>query len=118
MMPRLKYRRFGSVMTILAVAACGGGSRPTPAPAPARAPAPQQASPSAATQQFDQVKLYQQMGLLARGAPMPFVGNVSFLATESADSTNVIVAVAISNAALTFARENDRFRAGYTVNIV
>jgi GWxTD domain-containing protein len=63
------------------------------------------------------VKLYRELGLLARGAPMPFVGNVAFMATPSADSTHVIVAVTIANGNLTFGRETDRFRAGYTVSI-
>jgi GWxTD domain-containing protein len=67
--------------------------------------------------QFDQVQLYQKLGLLARGAPMPFVGGVAFLATPSPDSTHVILAIALANMNLTFARENDRFRAGYTVGI-
>lgn len=58
------------------------------------------------------------MGLLGRGAPMPFVGNVSFFASATTDSTNVLVAISLANAALTFAREDDRFRAGYTVTIV
>lgn len=48
---------------------------------------------------------------------MPFVGNVAFLATPTNDSTNVAVAVAIANGNLTFGRETDRFRAGYTVTI-
>jgi GWxTD domain-containing protein len=63
------------------------------------------------------VKLYRELGLLARGAPMPFVGNVAFMATPSADSTHVIVAITIANGNLTFGRETDRFRAGYTVSI-
>jgi GWxTD domain-containing protein len=67
--------------------------------------------------QFDQAKLYQQLGLLAHGAPMPFVGGVAFYATPSPDSTHVVLAVSMSNSALTFARENDRFRAGYTVTV-
>jgi GWxTD domain-containing protein len=111
-------------LLFLAVAACGGsgsgggGGRPAPAPAPARTPAPQQPSQNPVGPQFDQVKLYQQLGLLARGAPMPFVGSVAFLAASSGDSTHAILAITLSNSALTFARENDRFRAGYTVGIV
>jgi GWxTD domain-containing protein len=68
--------------------------------------------------QFDATRLYQQLGLLARGAPFPFVGSVGFLATPRPDSTHLIVAISLSNASLTFGRENDRFRAGYTVGIV
>jgi GWxTD domain-containing protein len=48
---------------------------------------------------------------------MPFVGSVSFFATPTADSTHVLVAIALSNASLTFAREDDRFRAGYTISL-
>jgi GWxTD domain-containing protein len=66
---------------------------------------------------LDDVKLYRELGLLARGAPMPFVGSVAFMATPSADSTHVIVAITIANGNLTFGRETDRFRAGYTVSI-
>ncbi|MEA3244728.1 MAG: GWxTD domain-containing protein [Gemmatimonadota bacterium] len=57
------------------------------------------------------------MGLLGRGAPMPFVGNVSFFGSATPDSTHVLVAISLANASLTFAREDDRFRAGYTVTI-
>src|ERR1017187_4817860 len=103
----------------LILAACGssGGGRPA-ARAPARAPAPQQPPQSSADAQFDQVKLYQQLGLLARGAPMPFVGSVAFLATSSSESPHAILAVTLSNAALTLPRETDRLRAGYTAGIL
>jgi GWxTD domain-containing protein len=119
MMPELQRRsaRFVSMLCLIG-AACGGSGGGRPAPAAARTPAPQQPPQSSVGPQFDQVKLYQQLGLLARGAPMPFVGSVAFLATASSDSTHAILAVTLSNAALTFARENDRFRAGYTVGIV
>jgi GWxTD domain-containing protein len=48
---------------------------------------------------------------------MPFVGSVAFFGTPGTDSTHILVAISISNASLTFARENDRFKAGYTVTI-
>lgn len=106
-------------MTLLLIqAACGGNkSAPRPAPAPARAPARPAAAAPAPASDFDGVKLYRELGLLARGAPMPFVGNVAFFASASGDSTHVIVAVTIANGNLTFGRETDRFRAGYTVSI-
>ncbi len=119
MMPE-PQRRSTRVLPLLCliVAACGGSGGGRPAPGPARTPAPQQPPQSSVGPQFDQVKLYQQLGLLARGTPMPFVGSVAFLAASSSDSTHALLAVTLSNAALTFARENDRFRAGYTVGIV
>ena len=125
-MPRLLFR-IGTIapVTVLAavlLAACGGGkAAPNPAPSPGRAPArtpgaaPGAVAPSSL--EFDGVKLYRELGLLARGTPMPFVGNVAFMATPSADSTHVVVAVTIANGNLTFGRETDRFRAGYTVSI-
>lgn len=67
--------------------------------------------------QYDGVTLYRRMGLLARGAPMPFVGTVAFFAASPGDSTHTVVAISLANGSLTFARENDRFRAGYTVTI-
>ena len=87
--------------------AAGGRAGAPPSPA-------QRAAPNTL---FDPVRLYHQMGLLARGTPMPFVGSASFLAGPSVDSTNVILAVSLTNAALTFSRENDRFRAGYTIGV-
>ena len=97
--------------TIGLLAACGG-----------RGPGavPQSTGPvrsSAGPQEFDVVPLFRRMGLLARGAPMRFVGNVSFFAAESPDSTHTVVAVSLANNALTFAREDNRFRAGYSVTI-
>jgi GWxTD domain-containing protein len=58
------------------------------------------------------------MGMLASGLPLPFVGRVAFLAGTAPDSTHVIVALSMSNSALSFTREaDDRFRANYTVAI-
>ncbi|MFI5231235.1 MAG: GWxTD domain-containing protein, partial [Gemmatimonadales bacterium] len=89
----------------------GGGG---PARAPATAARPAAVAPA---EDLDGVKMYRELGMLARGAPMPFVGSVSFMASAAADSTHVVVAISIANGNLTFARENDRFRAGYTVGI-
>jgi GWxTD domain-containing protein len=123
MMRRMMFRtgKMALPALLLVQAACGGGkTAPNPAPAPARAPAraPGAAAPvTVSGPEFDGVKLYRELGLLARGAPMPFVGNVAFMASASRDSTHVIVAITIANGNLTFGRETDRFRAGYTVSI-
>ena len=122
-MPRALLVRwtFGAIL-LASLSACGG-SRPAAAPGREPAPAPAGTADAAGRRvaglspEFDQARLYQQMGFLARGAPMPFVGTISFLAGRNTDSTHVLFAVSLSNAALTFARENDRFRAGYTVTI-
>jgi GWxTD domain-containing protein len=111
--------RFGGrgllALSLGIAAACGGGRAGGP-PA-GRAPGPEPSARTALGPQYDAIGLFRRLGLLARGAPMPFVGSVSFFATPSPDSTHVLVAVSLSNAALTFGRENDRFRAGYTITI-
>ena len=107
-------------LAFFVLAACGG-SKPAPAPSPSRAPArtPAAAKPAVAApaEDLNGVKMYRELGMLARGAPMPFIGSVSFMASPVADSTHVMVAITIANGNLTFERENDRFRAGYTVGI-
>jgi GWxTD domain-containing protein len=57
------------------------------------------------------------MGFLAAGAPLPFVGAVSYLASTTPDSTDVTLGLSLANASLVFARDNDRFIAGYTVTM-
>ncbi|MCX5768242.1 MAG: GWxTD domain-containing protein [Gemmatimonadetes bacterium] len=119
-MPTQAGRAVAFTATILILSACRGA---TPASAPGRGPAPSAAPDAGARRvtpagpEFDQAKLYQDMGFLARGAPMPFIGTISFLAAPSKDSTHALFAVSMTNAALTFARENDRFRAGYSISI-
>lgn len=57
------------------------------------------------------------MGFLSTGFPMPFVGTVSFIATANPDSTDVTIGLSLANEALSFARDNDRFVASYTVTL-
>lgn len=117
-----RVARLIALFALFVLAGACGRTPPAGTPAPSGPPAPA-VRPGDATgranagPQFDQVQLYQKLGLLARGAPMPFVGGVSFLATAVPDSTHMVLVVTLANANLTFARENDRFRAGYTVGI-
>ncbi len=110
-------------LVIAASAGCGGGasgagadnsaSRPT---VPARGPiAPTVGgSPLGAV---DAVRLYQTMGLLADGSPVPFVGSVAFLGSASADSTLLVVTLSIPNHSLTFTREGERYQATYATAV-
>src|SRR6187397_1366606 len=112
------YRPLRTVLTtnviLLATTACGGSRQkpPTQAPQPA-APATRSAAPS----QPDAVRLYRQMGLLAEGGETPFVGSVSFLAGKVPDSTVFLLTVSVPAHALTFVRENDRYRASYSATL-
>jgi GWxTD domain-containing protein len=57
------------------------------------------------------------MGLLAEGGDTPFVGSVSFLGSKSPDSTIFLLTVSVPTRALTFVRENDRYRASYSATL-
>ena len=99
---------------VLTLAACGGGNRQRPQQSPA--PETQTARRTTPTQP-DAVRLYRQMGLLAEGGETPFVGSVSFLGGKTPDSTLFVLTVAIPSRALTFVRENDRYRASYSATL-
>lgn len=101
----------------LSVSACGGGGRRAPQPPPPNAPAARPAARPATPSQPDAVRLYRQMGLLAEGGETPFVGSVSFLGSKTADSTVFILTVSVPTRALTFVRENDRYRASYSATL-
>ncbi|MBW7932883.1 MAG: GWxTD domain-containing protein [Gemmatimonadaceae bacterium] len=99
-----------------ALAACGGKSA-----APGGAPAPRTQGianrPTSAGPEYDASRLYTQMGFLAAGPAVPFVGAISYRASASIDSTDVTIGLSLANAALSFARDNDRFVAGYSVTL-
>jgi hypothetical protein len=57
------------------------------------------------------------MGLLAEGGDTPFVGSVSFLGSKFPDSTVFLLTVSVPTRALTFVRENDRYRASYSATL-
>ena len=87
-------------------------------PPPAQTPQPEQpATQRTAPSQPDAVKLYRQMGLLAEGGDTPFVGSVSFLGSKFPDSTVFLLTVSVPTRALTFVRENDRYRASYSATL-
>lgn len=65
----------------------------------------------------DASELYRQIGLIAAPAPVPFVGKISAFASAAPDTTLVLVSLSLSNKALTFTREGDRYRAPYEVKI-
>lgn len=113
--------RIGITMFGAATLACGTGSRPegdtnAPRPVPASAQT-RRAATTGTVMPVDAVRLYQSMGLLADGAPVPFVGSVAFLAGKSADSTLALITLSIPNRSLTFGREGDQYQASYQVAV-
>ncbi len=65
----------------------------------------------------DVSEIYRQLGLLAAGNPVAFVGRVSSFSSASPDTTLVLVSISIPNRSLTFTREGDRYRAPYEVKL-
>lgn len=102
-----------SVMALVVVSACAGGGARDHDRAGA-SPAPRPGGPLLP---MDAVQVYRQMGLLADGVPVPYVGRVAFLAGPTPDSTNLLVSLSIASRALTFHREGDDYRATYRVVI-
>lgn len=115
--------RVVAAVLVAILVGCGGGSSSAGADNSATRPAvPARAStalPVAGMSlgAMDAVRLYQAMGLLADGPPIPFVGSVAFLGGAKADSTLLLVTLSIPNRSLTFTREGDRYQATYSTTV-
>jgi GWxTD domain-containing protein len=66
----------------------------------------------------DPTAVYHQMGLIATGSPLSFVGKIAYFATTSADTTLLLASVSIPNRSLSFVREGDSYRAPYEVHLI
>lgn len=63
----------------------------------------------------DAMAAYRRSGFLVSSGDLSFVGSVAFLAGATPDSTLAVLAISLPNRALTFTRENERYRAAYDV---
>lgn len=97
----------GALAAILSTFACGGGARVAPSVSRERL----------ASVAGDPSELYRRAGFLSARGDVPFVGSVRFLLAPTPDSTLALVSLSFANAALSFAREGDRWRAGYDVTV-
>ena len=77
-----------------------------------RRPAPEAVVPSL----FDPSAVYRQLGFLAQGPPVSFVGAVSFLGGPTPDSTLALFSLSLANGTLSFQRSGPLFEAGYRVD--
>jgi GWxTD domain-containing protein len=66
------------------------------------------------TQIFDAPRYLRGLGRLAAGDPLPFVGDMAFLAGPG-DSVRAVLGLSLENRALTFQREGNNFVARYEV---
>lgn len=114
-------KQFGvGVVALGLLGACASGrNRPSdPVSAPVAGSTRAAAQPvRRGTSQPDAVALYRKMGLLAEAGETPFVGSLAFFAGPSADSTTVLLTIALANRSLNFSREGDRYRAAYNVSL-
>lgn len=105
------YRFVLSGFSVLAVFGCSGQRQPTSGGLP---------SPVAGTRP-DQVRdpslVYNEMGLIATGNPLPYVGKIAYFATQSLDTTMMLTSISIPNRALSFVRDGDTYRAPYEVRL-
>jgi hypothetical protein len=65
----------------------------------------------------DPSSIYNQMGLIATGSPLSYVGKVAYFATRTPDSTAILTSISIPNRMLSFVRDGDTYRAPYEVHL-
>ena len=71
----------------------------------------------AASSALDVSRLYRDAGLIVETTPVPFVGTTDVFASETPDTTLVLVTLSLPNRALTFVHEGDHYRGAYDVII-
>lgn len=65
----------------------------------------------------DPTAIYNQMGLIATGSPLSYVGKIAYFATRSPDTTMLLTSISIPNRMLSFVRDGDTYRAPYEVRL-
>lgn len=98
-------------LPLLGLLGCGGGARTDPGSRPDPTSAEQ-----TLTDLFNLSALYQRMGRLAGGNPLPFVGSLAYFAGRG-DSTIVVLGLSLDNRALSFQRSGRDFAARYRVEV-
>ena len=101
-------------VVLLGAAVFLGCSSQSPNAPPGSSPSPISAAIDAGR---DPSSVYNQMGLIATGRPLSYVGKVAYFASPSPDSTMVLASMSIANRSLSFVRDNETYRAPYEVRI-
>lgn len=65
----------------------------------------------------DPLAAYRQAGFLVAGEPFPLIGTVHAFASQSPDSTLMLVTFSLPNRVLSFARDGEQYYASYSVTI-
>src|SRR5689334_13999134 len=96
------------VATLMVASACSARR-----PVDNNAPQPDRSRQAASA--LDVSRLYRDAGLIVETAPVPFVGTTAVFASETPDTTLVLVTLSLPNRALTFVHEGDHYRGAYDV---
>ncbi|HXC26204.1 MAG TPA: GWxTD domain-containing protein [Gemmatimonadaceae bacterium] len=105
---------------MVGLCACGGGGSPVseePDPLPSTARTPGAVATADVGEIPDYGATYRQMGLVASGPPISFVGATGFFATRSPDTTLTILSLSFPNRGLSFSHEKGSYEAIYDVSL-
>ena len=107
----ISLRRVGLMLGLAAGIAC---NRTRPVTSPGTMPV---SLPVGIAQAQDPSSIYNQMGLIATGAPLSYVGKIAYFASRSPDTTMMLTSVSIPNRMLSFVRDGDTYRAPYEIKL-
>jgi GWxTD domain-containing protein len=107
----ISLHRVGLVLGLAVGIAC---SRTRPMTSPGTMPV---SLPTGIAQAQDPSSIYNQMGLIATGAPLSYVGKIAYFASRSPDTTMMLTSVSIPNRMLSFVRDGDTYRAPYEIKL-
>ena len=105
------FSRLGLLLGLTASSAC---SSARPSASPGSTPV---TLARAVEQAQDPTAIYNQMGLIATGNPLSYVGKIAYFASRSPDTTVLLASISIPNRMLSFVRDGDTYRAPYEVRL-
>jgi GWxTD domain-containing protein len=107
----------GRLGILLGLAAAGACTRTRPATTVNPGAIPVAVASGSIIQGQDPSSIYNQMGLIATGNPLSYVGKVAYFASRNPDTTMVLASISIPNRMLSFVRDGDTYRAPYEVRL-
>lgn len=111
----MRFSALGRLGLLLGLSAGIACTRTRPSVTPGAAPVP--VASGAINQGQDPSSVYNQMGLIATGSPLSYVGKIAYFASRSPDTTMVLASISIPNRMLSFVRDGDTYRAPYEVKL-
>ncbi len=110
------YMLHRTALFVSALAVTAGCSRQRPATTPGSLPLPS-GSTATGDKPRDPTVIYNQMGLIATGSPLSYVGKIAYFATAAPDTTMMLASISIPNRMLSFVRDGDTYRAPYEIRL-